>query len=184
MIISARENFLWKTLVLMSVLSAVNCFSQNVEEYMPAEMHTGQTPSCYEFRQSSDAGLDNFLKVIVGGGADVVLKLVRSNDDVCIRYVYVRSDDSYSLRNIPAGIYYLKIAYGNDWAVSTTGGGCSAKFLSNNLYQVGTDLLDFNPVKDSEGIQIPSYELILKTISGSSNNEFQAENITEEDFNK
>ena len=173
-----------KTLVLMFVLSAVKCFSQNVEEYLPVEMNTGQIPSCYEFRQSSDSGLDNFLKVIVGGGADVVLKLVRNNDNACIRYVYVRSDETYSLRNIPAGIYYLKIAYGNDWAVSKTGGDCSAKFLRNNLYQVGTDLLDFNPVRDSEGTQIPSYELILKTIAGNPGNEFQAENITEDEFNK
>jgi hypothetical protein len=181
---SAREYFIRKALFLMFVLSAVKCFSQDAEEYMPVEMQTGQTPSCYEFRQSSDAGLDNFLKVNVGGGADVVLKLVRSNDDVCIRYVYVKSDETYSLRNIPAGIYYLKIAYGNDWAVSKTGGGCSAKFLSNNLYQVGTDLLDFNPVRYSEGIQIQSFELILKTIAGTPGNEFQAENITEDEFNK
>jgi len=122
--------------------------------------------------------------VNVGGDADVVLKLISQSTDECIRYVYISKDDTYLIRNIPAGVYYVKIAFGNNWAESKQQEGCIAKFLENNVYQIGNDLLDFNPVENYEGVQIPSYELILKTYSNNRLNEFNAEDISEEEFNK
>ncbi len=172
------------TLMLMILSGFEACYSQDESEFDPVALQTGQTPSCYEFREASDSRMDNFLKIIVGGDADVVLKLIRQSNDECIRYVFINKDDSYFIRNIPAGVYYVKIAFGNNWAVSKQQSACTAKFLENSFYQIGNDLLDFNPVDNYEGIQIPSYELILKTYSNNKLNEFNAEDITEEEFNK
>jgi hypothetical protein len=166
------------------VLNFCNGVSQDGADFSTVDPQTGQTPSCYSFTQETDNTLDNFLRVNVGGEADVVLKLINNINGKCIRYVYIKAEDSFSLRYIPAGVYYVKIAYGNEWAVSGNGNECAAKFLHNNLYQIGNDLLDFNPVGSYDGMQIPSYELILRTYSDSRKNEFDAENISEEEFNK
>lgn len=172
------------TMALAVLCSSAVCFSQDQQEFIPVSMQTGQIPGCYQFRQVSENELDNFLKVNVGGDADVVLKLINNSSDECIRYVYISTGDTYFIRNIPAGVYYIKIAFGKDWAESKQLSNCTAKFLIDNVYQIGNDLFDFNPVKNYNGIQIPSYELILKTYSSNRANEFNAENISEEEFNK
>jgi hypothetical protein len=179
------SKFTTTILFVIAILSSYSkCCSQEDSEFSPVSMQSGQTPACYQFRQSSDSKIDNFLKVNVGGDADVVLKLISQSTDECIRYVYVTKDDTYFIRNIPAGVYYVKIAFGNKWGESKLNSGCVAKFLENNVYQIGNDLLEFNPVENYEGVQIPSYELILKTYSNNRLNEFNAEDISEEEFNK
>ena len=94
------------------------CFSQDQQEFISVSMQTGEVPACYQFQLRSDIGLDNFLKVNVGGDADVVLKLINHTSDECIRYVYISTGDTYFIRNIPAGVYYVKFAFGKDWAES------------------------------------------------------------------
>jgi hypothetical protein len=129
--------------------------------------------------------MDNYLRVIVGNNTDVVVKLMKkSYSDECIRIVYVRAGDSYDIRNIPEGLYYLKIAYGRDYRQKIEGSQCKVRFVKSPLYEKGEEILDFRRRNIPGGYQEPSYELTLNVISTYGGSEFNSNTISEAEFNK
>ena len=88
-------------------------------------------PDCYNFKPIY-SNIDNYLKVDVGNNTDVAIKVINAKTDVCIRFVYINSNSSFKITNIPEGIFYLKIAYGKDWYMKNENG----KNVSVNLPQV------------------------------------------------
>jgi hypothetical protein len=147
-------------------------------------LSSGDTPGCFTFSAQYDSTIDNFLKINVGSNTDVVVKLINDITDQCIRYIYVKSGWNYYLRNIPEGIYYLKIGYGQDWNEKVLDNNqCYGKFMRNALYEKGREKLDFNLIMTEDGSQIPMYELFLDVTAGSGN-EFHTNNINEAEFNK
>jgi uncharacterized protein YraI len=157
---------------------------------------SGETPGCETITPEFDFNLDNYLQVNIGPNADVVLKVMKINDssEQCIRIVYVRSSESYKIKNIPEGRYYLKIAYGKDYRYKIENNICHGIFLKNPLYEKGTDILDFYKIKKpdkQEGdyiIQnwdIPSFEIFLDVrIDDKDANNFNSSEINEAEFNK
>jgi len=145
----------------------------------------GDAPNCENIVARFDNDIDNYLKVNVGSNTDVVVKLMKVNAsyDQCIRISYVRSNDSYNIRNIPEGKYYLKIAYGKDWRQKVIAGQCYGKFMRSPLYEKGDQILDFNLKKNSDGYSIPSFELSLDVIASDFDNNFRTNGISEEEFN-
>ena len=79
------------------------------EGWQEQDIQNGQLPSCYNFKPEK-GNVNNYLEVYVGSGTDVSIKIMNLNTDKCIRYVFINSDSTYSIRNIPEGSYYLKIA--------------------------------------------------------------------------
>lgn len=79
--------------------------------YEIRQLKNGAEPDCFNYtpRKSS---IDNKLEVYVGYGSDVAVKLIDKETENCIRYFYVNSGSTYTIRGIPQGIYYLKLAYG------------------------------------------------------------------------
>ncbi|WP_313580605.1 hypothetical protein [Chishuiella sp.] len=146
------------------------------------EINNGQMSSCYNFKQKKGK-VDNSLKITVGNGTDVVIKLMDVNTNKCIRYVFINRNTTYSIRNIPEGQYYLKIAYGKNWYSKTENGKCIGKFIENAIYEKGKDKIDFNIIHSYDGYQIPSYELELDVISSDIVNSFNSTTISEESFN-
>ena len=156
---------------------------------------SGTAPSCENIIPKYDYELDNYLRVHVGSGTDVVIKLMKigSYKDECIRIVYIRSKDTYEIKNIPEGRYYLKIAYGKDYRQKIVDNLCYVKFMKNALYEKGSEILDYNLVKRPdtrvgnnvyENWDIPSFELsldVIETIGISQN--FKSTDISEEEFN-
>jgi len=138
--------------------------------------------------------LDNQLRVTVGGGTDVVIKVMQASTDMCIRYVYVKSRSTYSIRNIPQGTYYLKIAYGKRWVEKKEAGMCIGKFASSPLYEKGEDILDFRTRSTGisyengqrfENFEIPSFEIQLDVVTtGFSSNNLNTDGISEAEFNQ
>lgn len=114
----------------------------------------------------------------------MVVKLMNRKTDQCIRYVFVRSLDTYRVKNIPEGIYYLKIAYGRNWRQKQIDGKLVGKFLSNALYKIGSEDLDYNILYHTNSYQIPSYQVSLDVINVFTPDRFETEAITEEEFNK
>jgi hypothetical protein len=158
----------------------------NLDDFLGWEkilLSNGDRPGCFNFTTEMDSTIDNFLKINVGSNTDVVIKLMNYNKDKCIRYIYIKSSETYFIRNIPQGVYYLKIAYGKDWKQKTEDGQCVGKFMINPQYEKGNELLDYNFIETTEGYQVPNYELSLDVIY-SDGNAFKTDNISESEFNR
>ena len=127
--------------------------------------------------------VDNYLEVQVGGGTDVAIKVMNIADDRCIRYVFINRWSTYRIENIPEGRYYLKIAYGKDWFSKAIDGKCIGRFLQNPMYEKGTDIMDFNLQQLVDGYNVPSFQLKLDVIASTTMDTFDAQNISETEFN-
>lgn len=145
-------------------------------------IQNGQFPSCYNFKPKKGK-INNYLQVNVGSGSDVSVKIMNVDNSSCVRYVYIKSGTSYKIKNIPPGIYYLKIAYGKNWFSKVENSQCIGKFLRNSFYEKGEDVLDFNLKYNSEGYSIPSFKLDLDVISSQTANSFNSQDISEDEFN-
>jgi hypothetical protein len=153
-----------------------------LEGWVSEEPMNGNMSDCYNYRKKF-GNIDNYLTINVGGNTNVVVKLMDNSTDLCIRYVYVNQSSSYTIRKIPEGIYYLKIAYGFNWMTQTDEGNCIGKFTKSALYEKGTDLLDYNVIETVDGTSIPSYEISLDVHASNIQNEFNSTNISENEFN-
>ena len=158
---------------------------------------TGQSPDCDNIEQQYNTEIDNELKINVNIGTDVVVKLMKKStinqEDVCTRIVYVRGGTSYSIKNIPEGNYYLKLAYGEDWRQTIENGKCKGKFIQNPIYELGEENLDFymKRLEDTregnnifKNFDIPSYELELGVVLTNKSTEFDVDKISEKEFNE
>lgn len=157
---------------------------------------SGVTPECENIVPKYDDSLDNYLRIKVGSGTDVVVKLMRIgySEDECIRIVYVRSDETYEIKNIPEGLYYLKIAYGKDYRKKIVDNICYVKFMKNALYEKGSQTLNFNKIMKPDEIignniykrwSIPSFELLLNVITKlGTKPTFNSNGISEAEFNR
>ena len=148
---------------------------------------SGETPECENVTPQYDIKLDNYLKVNVGSNTDAVVKLMKKQygGDVCIRIVFIRSRETYYLKKIPEGNYYLKIAYGSDWRQKIVDQQCYGKFMKNAQYEIGQENLDYNLIHNFDGDQIPSFELSLDVVvSRDTKPTFKSNDISEAEFNK
>lgn len=146
-------------------------------------LENGQLPACYNFvPERSD--IKNYLEVQVGGGTDVAIKVMNAETHTCVRYVFIKSKSTYQIKNIPEGIYYLKIAYGKEWFSKIENDQCIGKFVRSPMYEKGDDLMDFNIEYSSTGHSIPSYQLRLDVVASDISSTFDSQNISEAEFNQ
>lgn len=149
---------------------------------------SGATPTSFNFKGKFDYKLDNYLKIKVGKNTEVVVKMYKMGkteaDDELVRVTYINSNTTQFIRNIPEGEYYLKIAYGIDWRETIVDGKKFGTFTKNALYEKSESILNFNTVKTSKGINVPSYNLALDLTSGGYDAGGQEDNITSEKFNE
>jgi len=153
------------------------------EGWQEQDIPNGQLPNCYNFKPIIGK-VDNSLEVYVGSGTDVAIKVMNLQSDKCVRYVFINSGSTYSIRNIPEGKYYLKIAYGKNWLSKLENGQCIGKFIRNPMYEKGEDILDFNIQYTAGGYSIPSYRLQLDVVSSDISNSFSSHKISENEFNQ
>ena len=105
------------------------------------------------------------------------------NTDKCVRYVFINSGSTYTIKNIPEGKYSLKIAYGKNWLSYVENGLCKGKFIQNPMYEKGKEIMDFNIQHSKNGYSIPSFKLKLDVLSTGTSNSFSSQNISESEFN-
>lgn len=155
--------------------------------------NTGDNPECDNFNPTYDFSIDNELIIHVGNNSDVIVKLMNYTGN-CIRIAYIKGGDSYKIKNIPEGYYYLKIAYGKDFRKYNQKGKCIVKFMVDATYEKSSDKLDFYKIRKANTIEgdyeyknwvVPSYELSLnlKFTKGSLEN-FHSNKISESEFVK
>lgn len=153
------------------------------EGWIEQSIKTGHLPECYNFKPIYGKE-DNYLKIYVGSGTDVAVKLMSIETNNCHRFIFINSGSTYFVRNIPEGKYYLKIAYGKDWLSKIQNGQCIGKFIRGPMYEKGEDIMDFNLQHTTNGYNIPVYELELDVVSTNEFNTFDSQNISESDFNQ
>lgn len=129
--------------ILILLILPSSIFSQDVKEDYYSIVINRKKPECITCKSLYDTKLDNFLRIDATGSTDVVVRIISTGADECIRSVFISGGSVYSITNIPEGIYYLKIAYGYDWSKKVVGSFCFAKFMRDAYYQVGNDLLDY-----------------------------------------
>jgi hypothetical protein len=154
-----------------------------VDGWQEETLNNGVMPNCYNYKPKKGS-LDNYLSVTVGGGTDVVIKLVNIDTDVCVRYVFVNSGTTFEIKRIPEGRYRLRIAYGKEWFSKNNLGRCIGKFARNPSYEEGNDILDFNVKHTYNGYSVPSFALKLDVISDYTSNSFSSQSISEQQFNQ
>jgi hypothetical protein len=151
------------------------------------QYQSGETPECENVDPQYDYKLDNYLKVNVSSNTDVVIKLMKKQyeGDICIRIVFIRSNETFYLKNIPEGNYYLKLAYGSDWRQKIVDQQCYGKFIKNAQYVIGQKSLDYNVIHKYDRDQVPSFELSLDVIvTRGTKPTFKSNDISEAEFNK
>ncbi len=164
----------------------ITTINKNLTESLPVFLHVsmanGNIPNCHNFESEYDDTLDNEL-IISLGLTDAAVKIINYETNACIRYVFINSNTSYTVRHIPQGKYYLKIAYGQDWLVKKGDSNCKGRFASHSYYKKGEEILDFNLISTYSGYRIPSFSLKLGTYSSNENsNNFNTNNISELEF--
>lgn len=158
----------------------------NYSSWTKKTYKNGATPKSFNFKGKYEYKLDNYLKIEVGKNTDVVFKLVKqgktASDDQTVRIVFINTNQTQYIRNIPEGEYYWVIAYGKDWRENGPNNGT---FTKNALYEKGGDILNFFTTKTSDGINVPSYSLSLDLLpNGSLQQGGGTDNISPDAFNK
>jgi hypothetical protein len=158
------------------------------------DLRTGTSPDCFNFTPTYDLAIDNELEIKVGSNTDVVIKLCSYTTGRCIRYVYIRRGQTFTITHIPQDRYYTKIAYGTDWRQKVVDEQCVGRFVHNALYKKGNQALDFheqyNGTTDDGNYEtthytVPSYSLSLDVVATDFDpNIYHTNSITEDEFNK
>ena len=108
-----------------------------------------------------DYKLDNYLKMKVGDNAEVIIDIVSTETTKSIRTVHIPKNTEYFIRNIPEGIYNLKIVYGEGYKENVVNEKCTLSFDRKLAEEKGQDILDFRVINTKEGINLPSYAMTI-----------------------
>ena len=169
--------------------------SKHYENWTKLISLTGEGLECTNISPQQDYNIDNYLDIYNSTQSNSVIKLMDKNDQ-CIRMAYIGIGEKYSMKNIPEGIYKVRVAYGKRLSKSFLEGGiCYVSFLVEPEYMEYPDSYDFyiktGPDKyTSDGVyktkSIPSYNLTLfmKTYYGRIRPRDSRTNLSEAEFNK
>lgn len=125
--------------------------------------------------------VDNYFDIELGGDADMAVKIVNVETGETVRYLFVPHNSRTTINEIPAGKYYLKLAYGNDWMSHSDGYQTEGKFTRNTVYEKSNDFFDFGNTGSLESV---SYSLKVKVESDKRYEDFPTSTITEKEFNQ
>ncbi|MDE3236438.1 MAG: hypothetical protein KGO81_10825 [Bacteroidota bacterium] len=153
--------------------------------YNKVTMPNGNISSCSGITPKYDKNISTRL-IITAELTDVAVKLYDYETDRCIRYVFVNDGSTYTMKNIPEGRYYLKIAYGNDWEVKEGDPICKGRFATHSSFKKDLSVYDFNKTYYDDGrVSVPYYTLKLyRTYTTNTYDDNSAgSSISESDFN-
>lgn len=82
--------------------------------------------------------------------SDAIVCLTGVGTEIVTRNVYIRAGERYRMNSIPAGVYYIKVCYGNDWNPTKINFcGTSGAFGSNVSYSKSDKIPDWIDIIDS-----------------------------------
>lgn len=142
--------------------------------YTPT-LSNGINPTCENIKEKFDYSGNQELRIQSQSSNDCIVKLMNKYTDECIRIAYIRGQSSFTMKNIPNGTFYVKMAFGTNFQKKYFSGLCYIQFRTNPSYKLGESQLDY------DGGVI--YTLTLNTIlqTGTS---LQTNQISEAEFNE
>ena len=155
--------------------------------WMELVLPSSDMHACYEY--SNEKGtIENFMEIKVGDGTDLTLRLLDAETNNCIRYVYIRKNDTYKLTNIPLGNYKIKYATGFGWFGKYENNICKGKFVMSPEYHLTEDILEFKLDTivdgDSRYTEFSTYTYFFNVNSNNTDAKpFDTKSISEEEFN-
>lgn len=157
------------------------------ELWKKVDYSTGEEPECENIQSKYDQNSLCKLTINMMYDNDCVVKLMRNSygSAECIRIAYVRGGDQFTMKNIPFGSYYLKLAYGKDFRQGYSNEKCIVRFTKNALYEKSSDVLEFNQQPKGDYINYSTYEIQLgvKSDNKSDLNNLNTKKIDENSFN-
>lgn len=147
-------------------------------------LSTGETPYSNKFGQGKyDKNSLSYIEIANGAKSDAVAMLYDVNRNMVYRHVYITANDKYTMKNIPEGLYDLKVYYGNNWNPDKVNGEGfpTGGFLANESFSHSEtqDYFDIEFVSTSDGV---SYPTITVTLYEVSNGNMETEKISKNDF--
>lgn len=145
------------------------------------EFHTpdnGDLPSKYGVKPVKGL-LDNYFDIEMGEGGNMAVKIVDAENEKTIRYVYVSENTKTTITEIPAGKYYLKLAFGYDWMNYDQGSIIRGKFSKSAYYQISDEIFDFGA---KNTMNARSFSLKIHTNHDPNYTSFSTSEISEEQF--
>ncbi|WP_298310630.1 M56 family metallopeptidase [uncultured Aquimarina sp.] len=119
-------------------------------------------PSCANQDESRyNYEIDNYLRITNGKNAEIIIDILSTETEESFRTVYLPKNTDYFIRNIPEGIYNLKILYGEGYKEDTKNEKCMLSFTNKKIVERGEDILDFNTIQSSKGLNVPSYSMTI-----------------------
>lgn len=185
-----------KLSILLAIAVLTSCHPRtNIEETSePTEVQKQMIEEGWKFSNPSEGDIpeeygvtaqmgivDNYFDIELGGDADMALKIVNIETGQTVRYMFVPHNSRSTINEIPAGKYYLKFAYGNDWMSRSDGYHTDGKFTRNVVYEKSNDYFDFGNAGSLESI---SYNLRIRVERDQRYEDFSTSTITEEEFNE
>ena len=101
---------------------------------------------------------DGELQIKNGTDLDAVAKLIC--DGTSILTVYIKANNTYTMRNISDGIYWLAFAQGLDWDSTIQ------KFRRNTQHSAFEDTFDFTTTEDNQYYYSSIFEVTLNPVIG------------------
>jgi hypothetical protein len=152
--------------------------------YNYINVSNGVINGCSNIKSKYNYKINNKLIITCGRNADVAVKLIDYSTNNSIRYVYISKNSTYTIRNIPEGKYYLKIAYGNNWAIKDGESVCEGRFTKDKIFKKGENILNYKLIYLDDGsYQIPSFSLKLDvTFTERNITTFNSDKINENEF--
>jgi uncharacterized protein YgiM (DUF1202 family) len=150
-------------------------------EWQKVPHNTGERPACENISEQFEYAKNHSEYEIKNDmfSDDAIVKLYRivGNKEVCIRSVFVKHRESFTMSNIPLDFYRVRYATGSNFVKQTIGGKCKVKFLRDANYYEIEEILDFKKYTRS----IVLYEVIKNKSEEKKNDKKQ---ISEDFFNK
>jgi hypothetical protein len=107
------------------------------------------------YSSSSAFNGEGDLSISNGSGSDAVVKLITSSGSK-VYSVYIRTNNSYTIKNINDGIYRVLFSFGSDWDSG------QKKFLVNPSAEAFDDTFDFQ----TTDTQASGYRITLNPVEG------------------
>lgn len=124
-------------------------YVEEAPEWKKLKLKTGNAPHKYAVKPIYDKNIDNYLNLSTSKGTEAIVKLMKMSEetvtfaDTCVRIAYIASNSTYTMKNIPLGRYYIKVAYGREYSKTTIDGEEYEGFRYYPLFELMQSTYEF-----------------------------------------